>query len=127
MNDRVISESPSTATASRVRRWSVIGVQVIAIGIAALAVFQFGGLWTLRGFAQAQPTPNPFTANSFRYAVAVLWPIPGAVLLFASASGFGGRRPWWWIPLAVSLVWFAAYVLVRPPQTYYYWLAPVQP
>jgi hypothetical protein len=108
----------------RSRRWVTIAVQLIAGMIGAYAIFRFGVLWSLRGFAQAQPSPNPFLANFARYSIAVLWPIPGAVMLFLAAGGFRRRTPRWWVLLLAACVWFAAYLLVRPGEVYYYFLTP---
>ena len=115
--------SPQT---SRSRRWLGVTIQLVAALIAAYAIFRMGALWSSRGFAQAQPVPgpNPFLANFPRYSIAALWPLPGAILLFFSASAFRQRTPRWWILLLVAALWFAAYLLVRSPQMYYYWLVP---
>src|SRR5262245_30227657 len=108
------------------RRLMIVAVQVLAVLIAAYAVFRFGSLWSLRQFAQAQPVPgpNPFLENFPRYTMATLWPIPGAVLLFLSAASFGRRKPMWWILLVAAGLWFLAYFVIRPNQVYYYWLMP---
>jgi hypothetical protein len=109
---------------ARSRRWLVIAAQSTSIVIAAYAIFRLGALWSLRAFAEAQPSPNPFLANFPRYAIAVLWPLPGAVMLFLSAGGFGRGSPRWWVLLVAAILWFAAYLLVKPSQVYFYWLVP---
>jgi drug/metabolite transporter (DMT)-like permease len=84
-------------------------------------------LWSMRGFAQAQldaGQPNPFFASFFRSAVAVLWPLPAAVLLVLGGLGIRRSYRWAWLSLAATLVWVAIYPLVRPPQVYFYWLFP---
>ena len=129
MNTPVVSTPPeSTGRGSPRRRWLVVGVQVLAILIAAYAIFTMGVLWSWRAFAQVRPVPgpNPFLLNFPRYAVTALWPLPSAILLFLSAVGFGRRWPRWWVLFLAATLWFAAYFLVRPPQIYYYWLMPTQ-
>ena len=124
----MIDEPASTTPGDR--RWVPLALYVAAALLAAFAVYGFGGLSTTRAFALAQPQgpgPNPFEANYLRYAVAVLWPLPAAALLVVSGAGFGRGRPRWWIPLILAGVWLAAYYVVKPPQTYYYWLWPVPP
>ena len=125
-NPVVDTFADSLPQTSRSRRWLALVIQLVAVLIAAYAIFRMGALWSWRGFAQAQPVPgpNPFLANFPRYSIAALWPLPGAILLFFSASAFRQRTPRWWIPLLVAALWFAAYLLVRPPQMYYYWLVP---
>jgi hypothetical protein len=102
----------------------VLGVQLVAILIAAYAIFTMGVLWSWREFAQVRPVPGPFLPNFPRYTVSTLWPLPGALLLFLAAGGFGRRWPRWWILFVAATLWFVAYLLVRPPQIYYYWLTP---
>ncbi len=124
MDNTIASAPPQSTVQSRSRRWLVVAAQVVAILIAAYGIFRFGMLWSLRGFALPQPSPNPFLANFPRYAIAALWPLPGALLLFVAAGRFGRRRPRWWILALAAGLWFAAYLLVRPAEVYYYWLMP---
>ena len=121
------TSAQADSEAGQAPRWLVSAVQILAIAIAAFAIFRLGSLWSLRGFAQAQaPGPNPFLAAFPRYVLAVLWPVPGAVLLFLAAGGFGRRTPRWWLFLVAAGLWFAVYLLIKPPEMYYYWLTPVQ-
>ena len=108
------------------RRIVAVIVQLLAVIVASYGIFRFGVLWSWRQFAEAQPVPGPnaFLVNFPRYAIATLWPIPGAGLLFLAAHGFGRRGPRWWLLLVAAGLWFLAYLLVRPAQVYYYFLTP---
>jgi drug/metabolite transporter (DMT)-like permease len=109
------------------RRRLALASFVVAGLIAAFAIFRFGMLWSMHGFAQAQVVagqPNPFIQAFFRNSVAVLWPIPAAVLLCLSGAALRRSPKWAWVLFLGALVWSAAYPLVKPPPTYYYWLSP---
>ena len=115
---------------SRPRRWFTFGLYSAAAVLAAFAIFRFGALSTLRAFALAQPSGsvrNPFEAHYLRYVVAVLWPLPAAAFLIITALAFSRGRSWRWVPLILAVLWITAYVVIKPPTTYYYWLSPVQP
>ena len=121
-----------TARAARTRTTLAILAQLVAIGLIALAVFRAGALWSIQGFAQAQAeglgqagsVSDPFLAQFTKYAVAVLWPVPGAIALFAAARGFAGGKRWWWIVFVVALAWLGLYFVIAPGEVYYYWLRP---
>jgi len=121
-----------TPQAARLRHGLALTAQIVAGALVVLAVFKAGALWNLRVFAQSQelghpgPPHDPFLAQFGRYAIAVLWPIPGAVGLFFSAQAFAGGKRWWLIVLLGTVGWFGAYFVIAPPQVYYYWLRPVQ-
>jgi hypothetical protein len=115
-----------------VRRIAVLTVKLLAVAIATFAVFRAGALWSSRALLQAQHfgSPNaaldPLLAHFTRYAIGVLWPIPGAAMLFLAAGGFERGKRWWWPLLLVALGWLAATWIVQGPQVYYYWLTPQQ-
>jgi hypothetical protein len=121
-----------TPRAARTRTTVAVLAQLVAVGLIALALFRAGALWSIRGFAQAQaeglgqagPVSDPFLAQFAGYAVAVLWPIPGAIALFAAARGFAGGKRWWWIVFLVALAWLGFYFVIAPAEIYYYWLRP---
>ncbi|HXG97224.1 MAG TPA: hypothetical protein VNJ06_08965 [Gemmatimonadales bacterium] len=119
-----------TPQAARLRRAIALALQLAAIVLAAWSFFRAGALWNLRVFAQSQafgrPGQDPFLASFARYAITVLWAVPGSIGLFVSARGFEGGKRWWWIVLLGTLAWFGAYFLIAPPQIYYYWLRPAQ-
>jgi len=121
-----------TPRAARARTTLAITAQVVAVALIALAVFRAGALWSIRGFAQTQAeglgqagsVSDPFLAQFTKYAVAVLWPIPGAIALFAAGRGFAGGKRWWWIVFLVALAWLGFYFVIAPAEVYYYWLRP---
>ena len=108
-------------------RWLSTGLYIAAALIVCLVIFRAGALWTLRGFAIAQlppGDPNPFVASFPRYALATLWPLPAAALLALSAVALRRGQRWHLVPLIMAVLWLAAYPLIRPPHTYYYFLTP---
>lgn len=112
------------------RHGLALAVRALAVVIAAVAIFRAGVLWSTRNFARLEEymSPHgplhPFLASFPRYVIAVLWPIPGAVMLFVAGGKLQGGRRWPWILLLAGVAWLAAYWLVRPPAVYYYWLKP---
>ncbi len=122
-NDRAVASM-------RIRRAAAVTAKTVAGAIVVFAIFAAGALWTERGFFQMQEfgslklSSNPLLAHFTRYAVGVLWLIPGAGMLYASAGGFEHGKRWWLILFIIALAWLAAYWLVRGPQFYFYWLQP---
>jgi hypothetical protein len=111
-------------------RWVSTALYVGGALLAAFVIFRAGSLWTLRAFAVAQLPPghpNPYVAGFDKYALATLWPLPAAARLILAATWLRRGLRWRWVPLIVAVLWLAAYPLIKPPRTYYYFLTPVQP
>jgi hypothetical protein len=110
----------------RTPRWAARGLQVLAIMLAAYAFFRTSLLWRMyqvdRAYALSEP--GLFAANFPRYLIGVLWPLPGAALLFWAGGRLAAGVPRWWLPAIAAGVWLAGYLLVQPPHVYYYWLIP---
>ncbi len=112
-------------------RWALaLTVKIVAVGIATVAVFRAGALWSVRAFVHTQFVGSPnasldlFLSHFTRYAIGVLWPIPAAAMLVVSAGGFEGGKRWWWIVLVLAVAWLLATWFMQGPQMYYYWLRP---